>query len=169
MHQTLKASLWGLSLLTVVYISNQHLTAQRLRASQHTGHSTHSDQSFRLTQIGSRVMRVNETTGETYYWSPDEGGWVLIRETNLQTIAPQSTQNLTLTLKGRITAIDTIDANRFMIKLLDENGFETPIEVSGNDFSREKFQIGTIVEAAYTFDINTARRHLFRINTGSSD
>jgi len=32
-------------------------------------------------------MRINETTGETHYWSTDGGGWVKINETELATAA----------------------------------------------------------------------------------
>ena len=83
MSPSVHATLWALSLLTVVYVSRSYVEAQRIRALQHTEHSIPKDPVYRVSQVGGQVMRVNETTGETSYWSPDGGGWVTVKETNL--------------------------------------------------------------------------------------
>ena len=86
MGPKLKAALWILTLLTAVYASQQYRIAQQARASaqtQHTTVSTVPHPSFKVTQIDGQLMRINETTGETYYWSADGGGWVKINETQL--------------------------------------------------------------------------------------
>jgi len=80
-----KTILWSLSLITIVYISNQYLEIQRLKTAQHIERSSQKEQAYKITQVGGQVMRVNESTGETYYWSAQDGGWVKVNETNLVT------------------------------------------------------------------------------------
>lgn len=88
MKPNLKAALWALTLLTVIYVSQQYRIAQQARASartQHTAIATAPAETYKVTQIGSQVMRINETTGETHYWSDSGGGWVKIEDTSLVT------------------------------------------------------------------------------------
>ena len=83
-----KAILWVLTLLAVVYVGQQYRIAQEARASAHTQHTaiaTTPAALYKVTQIGNQIMRINETTGETHYWSTSGGGWVKINETDLVT------------------------------------------------------------------------------------
>ncbi len=96
MSSKLKAILWVMSLLTVVYVSQQYRVAQQARASaqtQHTTFSTKPSPLFKVTQIGGQVMRINETTGETHYWNNESGGWVKINETSLVTAVSEAERN----------------------------------------------------------------------------
>ena len=91
MKTGIKTTLWILTLLAVVYVSQQYRIAQEARASAHTQHTaiaTTPAVLYKVTQIGGQLMRINETTGETHYWSTSGGGWVKINETNLVTAIP---------------------------------------------------------------------------------
>src|SRR3989338_5270607 len=84
MWSRLKAILWTLTLLTVGYASQQYRIAQQARASAQTRHTTTTPTTaYKVTQICGQLMRINETTGETHYWSTEGGGWVKINETGL--------------------------------------------------------------------------------------
>ena len=64
MRPTLKATLWILTLLTGIYVSQQYRIAQQARASAQTQHTTISStptEAYKVTQIGGQLMRINET------------------------------------------------------------------------------------------------------------
>ena len=96
MGSKLKPFLWVLTLLVVGYVSQQYRVTQQIRASTQTRHATLSPSPpslFKVAQIGSQVMRINETTGETHYWSNEGGGWVKIDETNLVSAVSETERN----------------------------------------------------------------------------
>ncbi len=85
MNPKIKATLWVLSLLTILYISNQYREIQRLHISQQIQRVAEPKPSFHITSVNGQTMRVNDLTGETHYWALDGGGWVKINDTDLVT------------------------------------------------------------------------------------
>jgi len=93
MNPKTKTALWVLSLLTIIYISNQYREIQRLRIPQQIQRAAEPKPSFHITNVNGQTMRINDTTGETYYWAVDGGGWVKINETNLVTAISDEERN----------------------------------------------------------------------------